>query len=411
MQLSKYVYILPLNSCVIIFNTINSCIVELETKYLKELNVLTEMLSKEESQYLIENKFFIDEADALNEFTSIDELNSLNIIISLTENCNLQCKYCYQNNLNSTNLIELQTIDKIIEYIKKVIYKNTNIKKIFFDLIGGEPLLAIKQIEYLVQSMGIFDNIDIYYQLETNGTLFTSNIRSIFENKNLIAHITLSMKYDHNNMRPYKNGNGSFSIILENLLQAKEFFLNPSHILAIRYNVHNNNYNDFDDFVTYIRSILSYPFDIETAPIINYEYNSLYNSMSEKSYKIWNLRKHFQYTQDPFSEENFKLTPTKYKQCIGYEKYNIKIFSDGTLGMCNAWFEKNRKGHIDLLLSGIPKENIFPECQYTNKIDYSCISCKDLFLCGGKRFCKVNNQCNFIDVPIKEYLQMYLQMK
>lgn len=70
----------------------------------------------------------------------------MNYIIHLTDNCNLNCKYCYENKKNSE--IDFEYIKDIIDY--EIKQKNKFAGLAFY---GGEPLLKkeliYKTIEYI----------------------------------------------------------------------------------------------------------------------------------------------------------------------------------------------------------------------------------------------------------------------
>ena len=410
MKLSQYVQVIPTQGSFILFNTINSNIVELEPRYFQDGVLQIEQFSTNEIEYLQAHDFFIDTEHALEKFIDEDtKPDWLDIIISVTENCNLHCKYCYENNFFSTSVITYETIDKILIYINQILEQHPTIHAIKFDLIGGEPTLALPQIKYLIQRVNEQIDIEVVYCLETNGTLFTKDMQSVFENTTVTVHVPLSLPEDHDVMRVYHDGTGSFNIVLHNLQEAQSFFEDNRHTLSVRYNAHMNNVKKYQEFVAYIQKALPFDFEIDYALVINYDYNDFMNTLSREEHKQWNMKAHFRYSQSPYSEENFLLLPTKYMQCQGYSPYSIKFFSDGTLGLCNAWMYGDRRGHVDDLISGKDKLTIFPEIQKPIPIDQECIECKNLFLCGGKRLCRGDNQCDFIDFPIDDYLKQYVE--
>lgn len=59
------------------------------------------------------------------------------IVIQITENCNLNCNYCYQHE-KTPNKIELEQVKSII---KQSFEQSDDFEEIEFDFIGGEPLL------------------------------------------------------------------------------------------------------------------------------------------------------------------------------------------------------------------------------------------------------------------------------
>lgn len=409
MEFSKYVKLIDQGDHIVAFNTINSCIVELCPSNFENGKLRADRLKESEIQFLRENLFFSSSSDALSYFKKEEEPRELHIIISLTELCNLRCVYCYENNAEVRGIIGLDVLDKIRLYIINVISAEPQISSIHFDLIGGEPLLAITQIRYLVDIMHNICGKKVFYLLETNGTRFDNEVREIFDAENLVVHIALSSQSDHDMWRPYRNGNGTFSTIIGNLISARGFFSNPCHRLAIRYNTNHKNICEFELFRKELYHVLQYKFDIETAYIVNYPYNTIKNKLLFSEYQSWNLEMHFKYENPNFRAELFIPTARRYHQCIAFDKYSIKIFSDGSLGLCNAWVPGNRNGHIDQLLKGMKKEEIFSDLLHNCKVDSRCVNCSDLFLCGGKRFCRGEDQCSYSDFPIDKYLKIFCE--
>ncbi len=82
--------------------------------------------------------------------------------ISVTNDCNLQCQGCWVSRQNAGEYLELDRIHRIINESKKQ-------GSCFFGILGGEPLLY-KQLPDIFSS-----HQDCYFQLFTNGILFTDS--------------------------------------------------------------------------------------------------------------------------------------------------------------------------------------------------------------------------------------------
>lgn len=83
--------------------------------------------------------------------------------ISVTNNCNLQCQGCWVTSNGQKEDLDIEKIHSVIEESKK---QGTY----FFGILGGEPLMY-KQL------FDIFEkHPDCYFQLFTNGTLFSNSI-------------------------------------------------------------------------------------------------------------------------------------------------------------------------------------------------------------------------------------------
>lgn len=97
-----------------------------------------------------------------------------------TFGCNLRCDFCdTKYSYDSSSYKEMN-----IKEIKEEIIKHKNIKHIVFT--GGEPMLQIEEIEYLIQSLNNdFNNIEgaekYDFELETNGTIWDSTNLQLFD--------------------------------------------------------------------------------------------------------------------------------------------------------------------------------------------------------------------------------------
>lgn len=107
--------------------------------------------------------------------------------------CNLNCEYCYQ--IDKCNDMSDEVLDKIIEEINK------SEEQFSIHLFGGEPLIYIDKILYLI------DNIDRYkhkFSISTNGTLI-DNFRLLEQKLGYFIPNLLSNKeggsYEKLNMR------------------------------------------------------------------------------------------------------------------------------------------------------------------------------------------------------------------
>lgn len=91
------------------------------------------------------------------------ELYPAFMMISVTDNCNLNCQGCWVTINNQSKGMDVETLENIIISSKKK-------GSYFFGLLGGEPLLY----PHLMDVIG--RHPDCYFQLFTNGTLLTDEI-------------------------------------------------------------------------------------------------------------------------------------------------------------------------------------------------------------------------------------------
>lgn len=394
MNLSRFIIKTWYRGNVLLFNTVNGCIIKLNP---------FEFFLKKTKNKLKQNGFFQNDMKILADYEKVQGLRQseiLDITISFTEDCNLACKYCSQNNTKNFNKISKETINDIVEYIE-ICKKHYNYKKVSFHLFGGEPLLCKKEIYYLLEKLKK-TNMQYSFFIDTNGVLIDKEFIKKFDN--LTISITLSDEEDHNRFRIFKNGNGSYRQISDNINKIHHY-LDENHKLIIRFNANHDNIKQFKDFALKLkRKKIN---EIIIANTYNFDFNNRTNKLSRKKYKAW-------YTKEalPFLLKNdFDIDfPTASYFCKGYEKHSIKIHSNGNISMCNG-AKDNSKINIKEILAHFRKNgvlNLFIEEKKAELIDSKCKKCSFLLLCNGKYFCK-DNYCDFTDYNLKQFLKTYVK--
>ncbi|BAX82125.1 radical SAM protein [Labilibaculum antarcticum] len=91
------------------------------------------------------------------------ELYPAFMMISITDNCNLNCQGCWVTINNQSKGMDMETLDNIIVSSKKK-------GSYFFGLLGGEPLMYPHLMEVIER------HPDCYFQMFTNGTLLTDEV-------------------------------------------------------------------------------------------------------------------------------------------------------------------------------------------------------------------------------------------
>ena len=139
--------------------------------------------------------------------------NHKKIMLIITENCNLRCRYCYEQNKNSRSM-SFVTAKRILD---KCYSDMDGYESMVIELHGGEPFLEfqlIKQIDgYVMEQYG---HIPVLFRAITNGTMVHGEIKQwLFERRDRYE-IMLSIdgkQQQHDENRKTAGGKGSFELI------------------------------------------------------------------------------------------------------------------------------------------------------------------------------------------------------
>ena len=154
----------------------------------------------------------------------IDKINEnikvLRISVILNLECNFDCIYCYEGDLKGSHYMAAETAALLTEFIKTRFTPEK--EKIRIDYYGGEPLLSmdlIRSISSEVKSFAEGRGAGFAFSLVTNGSLFRRKIAEDLVSIGLSGiKVTIDGPPDiHNKCRPFKNGAGSFDVILRNI--------------------------------------------------------------------------------------------------------------------------------------------------------------------------------------------------
>lgn len=146
----------------------------------------------------------------------------MKVVLGLTHDCNLDCSYCYGGS-KSKDYMSFDLAKRIVDYAFGVVSDEHRIEFSFF---GGEPLLCFDIIkgvvEYINAKKSVSDK-DITLSVTSNGTLITDAILDFFYEESMSLCISIDgPKHIHDLNRKLSYGQGSFDLIIDNLLKAKK---------------------------------------------------------------------------------------------------------------------------------------------------------------------------------------------
>ncbi len=167
------------------------------------------------------------------------------IYLSLTQDCNLRCKYCYARGGESQEYMRFSVVKRILKR-----YERPRVQ-----LTGGEPLLNFKLIRKIAENF----NAELY--LQTNATLLNEDLISEI----LDLGINISVSFDgpakvNDLLRPYPDGQGSTKDVLKALMLLKSFGVEYG-VTCVVTKINENFLCDFID-IAYAFGAKSVSFDV-----------------------------------------------------------------------------------------------------------------------------------------------------
>lgn len=368
----------------LLYNSISDATIQLTNQMLDRIeNNKWETFKKNTLEFMLNSYILLPESITeediynFNNANIIANKNRLGVFIVPSRKCNLSCTYCMQNNLfdNKENLeITKEVIDGYYEWLKAKI-SQWEPKKLDIIFYGGEPLTTnITTLNYLLNRFNCLP-INPNYRIITNGVNLMK-YHEIFDKVKKFQITIDGRKEIHDTRRIFKDGKGSFDIIIKNILDY--LALDNENSIIIRFNVDKDNRNSLLEDIKSITSMLPMKkIDININPV------------------------------DPYGEgitdrdihSDIKLTAKAICDCQEYLslKFNIKPhiwrINCGITSLCQWSFDTDGSIYKCPALTGDPERAVtsifqtnFNDNFYktvNRHIDNKCKTCCYLGICGG----------------------------
>ena len=314
------------------------------------------------------------------------------LCLHIAHDCNLACQYCFAEEGEYHGRRALMSFEVGKKALDFLVANSGSRRNLEVDFFGGEPLMnweVVKQLVEYGRSIEEANNKKFRFTLTTNGVLLNDEILD-FVNKEM-GNIVLSTdgrKEVHDRMRPFRNGKGSYDLIMPKFKKAAESRNQTNYYVRGTFTHYNLDFSkdvlslaDEGFKQISVEPVVASPEDAyalrtEDLPQIFEEYDTLAVEMikREKEGRGFNF---FHFMID--------LTggPCVYKRlsgCGSGTEY-LAVTPWGDLYPCHQFV-----GNEDFLLGnvddGIVKKNIGEEFKQCNV--YSKPKCKD---CFAKLFC------------------------
>ncbi len=152
---------------------------------------------------------------------SAQKIELYKLMLDLTDDCNLDCHYCYASKYYKKQNMSEETIEKVISkfFLSDSI---AGVGRIVF--FGGEPLLNLAGMEYIINRLEeLFAKGKISYlprfNIITNGTIYSERISQLFKKYQMGILVSCDGPPElQNDQRPFRGSRkGSYDVVARNI--------------------------------------------------------------------------------------------------------------------------------------------------------------------------------------------------
>jgi len=319
------------------------------------------------------------------------------VVLSLTEKCNSQCRYCF---LDAQNIGKDLTVDMLHAAIDYAI-SNAENRPITFAAFGGEPgikeELLVEMVNYVKKKCIDNNELVIKFAITTNGVLNKNVVDILTQNDFRISLSMDGIREVQNYQRPLIGNKSSYDLVIQNL----KLFLKQNLDVKIRATVTSFSVNKM---VEAVRELSSFGVKkIHFEPVTPGGRGSTENELLQppnSAVFVENLIKAIEIGAKVgvdvicFPYMNMLVAPIIF--CDGRIKNRMVISPTGALSSCVEiqdinipLFESLGLGYYDfetkkLVVTADERRPAIRGCEsLRDEENTNCIECPLMFFCGG----------------------------
>lgn len=200
---------------------------QLENKYSKEdiKEAYQEIQTLKDAEVLFTDDIYEDYIEKFTKQKAKDNIVKA-MCLHIAHDCNLACKYCFAEEGEYHGRRALMSAEVGKKALDFLVENSENRQNLEVDFFGGEPLMnyeVVKEIVEYGRSIEKLHHKKFRFTMTTNGVLLDDE-KMEFMNKEM-ANLVLSVdgrQSVHDNMRPFRNGAGSYDLIMPKFEKAAE---------------------------------------------------------------------------------------------------------------------------------------------------------------------------------------------
>jgi uncharacterized protein len=318
------------------------------------------------------------------------ELALQDLTLTLTEGCNLQCRYCWQGSVKSNRSMSETTARQVVDFLLRQSSPNKGLKLRFY---GGEPLLKfdlIKAIVRYAEDASKESGREISLYITTNGTLMNKEVISFFAEHRVSVDVSIDgLPEIHDRNRRFPNGSGSYEIT-EARLRDLLAYLPATHV-AISMVVTRGSISCLEESISHLRAMGLYrirvnPVDRISDPDLAFterELVHLARYYEDRLLEFSGLTDNpYEYTLSRYWR-NVKSKLKRKVRCVaGCD--GLCVSPDGYLYPCSG-FAFSRAYNLGHVSTGLDPSKMSHWLQARGTVDESpvCRECWARYYCGG----------------------------
>ncbi len=174
------------------------------------------------------------------------------LVISLTNDCNLRCKYCFVGEKNfNKKIISKEYIDEAIDSVYELA-RVKNKKEVFITFFGGEPTLYPDLIEYSMETAKEkLKDLKVSFGITSNG-VFNKRIKELLTKNNFTVTISMDgLPKFQDKQRVTAKNEGTSHIIEQTIKDLKEQGIN----VIVRMTITQEMIYEFEETIDYLSNL------------------------------------------------------------------------------------------------------------------------------------------------------------
>lgn len=290
-----------------------------------------------ERKYLIEydEKKEISELESIKQDPSLDRYPERLLRFYVTTQCNMACSYCFEGNHSNSKFMSIDTIKDGLKAFNKWLIDNDDrdFQLLKVNFFGGEPLICydlLKRAVPYIKEMLQVHNVNTKITINTNGTLLDSEkIKWLIDNE-IHTYISVDgLKEQHDKHRIFKNGSGTFDVVINNLKRLIET-APPEYVekhLTVLVTINPGNVFEVRTLIRFLSSV----------GIKNISLNAAFNCAVSTDITNWTILNEKEI--DTFIKESIVVRDVMYDKGVhigGMWGYIPNRLKDGGVAFCQA---------------------------------------------------------------------------